>query len=464
MPPKRRRDGKSDDASRKTSKITENSAPGKPSASTNAPGASGTTNSATPPQKLKVYVFGEGTAGELGLGNVKGAEQAKVPRVNHKLENIVAVTAGGMHGVAIDLAGQVLTWGGNDEFALGRETPDDDSDEPDDAPGLNANEATPTPLHTIPKRVVQVAAGDSCTFALTEDGHVYGWGTFRNKNGPYAFTFDKTSWELVDFQKEPVLVAGLENITQICAGADFALALDTNGRVFGWGPNEQGETGYRLTARHHHPGEALLPHLVPLPRTRIASVHSGISHAFAIDVQGRVWAWGLNNYGQTGIATGAGSNQPVIPIPQRVRSLDKQKIKSVIGGTHHSLALTQDGTCLVWGRIDGGQSGLESSSFKDRPSSEVIVDESGRPRILIKPKPLPIPPCSVVAAGTDHSIAVTESGKAYSWGLNASTQCGQGTDEDIDIAELMKAKSISEERVVFATAGGQFSMIACSAD
>jgi regulator of chromosome condensation len=48
---------------------------------------------------------------------------------------------------------------------------------------VNPLESTPTPVDPkhFPEgtKFVQCAAADSATFVLTEDGSVYGWGTFR---------------------------------------------------------------------------------------------------------------------------------------------------------------------------------------------------------------------------------------------------------------------------------------------
>ena len=58
-----------------------------------------------------------------------------------------------------------------------------DDDDPDADTGMNPHEATPAaiPQDAFPEGTtfVKVAAGDSASFALTDDGQVYGWGTFR---------------------------------------------------------------------------------------------------------------------------------------------------------------------------------------------------------------------------------------------------------------------------------------------
>ena len=80
----------------------------------------------------------------------------------------------------------------NDDGALGRDTSwsgglrnadQEDEDSDDEDSGLNPKEATPTaiPSKSFPEGTIftQVAASDSCSFAVTDDGLVYGWGTFR---------------------------------------------------------------------------------------------------------------------------------------------------------------------------------------------------------------------------------------------------------------------------------------------
>lgn len=160
-----------------------------------------------PTQKLRVFVCGEGSQGELGLGAAKGTVDVKRPRLNALLApedvGVVQVAAGGMHCVALTHDGRVLTWGVNDQGALGRDTTwegglkdiddaksDDSSDSGSDS-GLNPYESTPTaiPSDAFPEGtvIVQVAAGDSSSFALTDDGLVYGWGTFRVR--VFAFSY-----------------------------------------------------------------------------------------------------------------------------------------------------------------------------------------------------------------------------------------------------------------------------------
>ena len=152
------------------------------------------TANAVPSKRLHVLVCGTGEFGELGLGPKEYKEQAptcaKRPRLNHLLSSetvgVVQIAAGGMHCAALTYDGEILTWGVNDDGALGRDSnaEDDDLDSEDDEYGLLPQESTPiaVPKKSFPNSLSQfsqIVAIDSATFALTSDGFVYGWGTFK---------------------------------------------------------------------------------------------------------------------------------------------------------------------------------------------------------------------------------------------------------------------------------------------
>ena len=120
------------------------------------------TLNAVPTSRLEVYVFGDGSDGQFGLGS-NDAVEVERPRLNHSLDpesvGVVSLAAGGMHAAALTHNNQIPTWGVNDHGALGRYTNQDPDSE---------SEPTAIPADKFPAgtRLVQVAAGDSATFAL----------------------------------------------------------------------------------------------------------------------------------------------------------------------------------------------------------------------------------------------------------------------------------------------------------
>lgn len=152
-----------------------------------------TINSA-PNEVLELFVFGSGECGELGLG--PSVTEALKPRMNAFFDldepsafHVVQLDCGGMHTIALTNKNRIVTWGVNDNGALGRDTHWDgvQRDINEDSGGeeegdLNPYESTPTALpenyFRSDTKFVQVVAGDSCSFALTDQGLVYGWGAF----------------------------------------------------------------------------------------------------------------------------------------------------------------------------------------------------------------------------------------------------------------------------------------------
>ncbi|KAK0319547.1 hypothetical protein LTR82_009614 [Friedmanniomyces endolithicus] len=419
-----------------------------------------------PTERLNVYVFGEGSAGELGLGTSKRAIDVMRPRLNVNLAadkvGVVQVVAGGMHVIALTHDNKILTdteWDGGlkDVDAAG-----DDSDEEDDDNGLNPKESTPGEVDFSAveiaegARFVQVAAGDSCSFALTDDGRVYGWGTFRGNEGIFGFNPD------TEVAKRPVLNTDLKKITSITAGANHALALDSNGAVFAWGSGQQNQLGRRVVERTKLGGLRAREFGLPKGAKKgIVSIVAGSYHNFAIDRTGNVYSWGLNNYGQTGVTENAGEDEALVLKPQVIEALKGKHITSIEGGGHHSLCSTSDGDCLIWGRVDGHQMGIEPNEIAQMGDNAMMKDDKGAPRIIRLPQKVTAIEGAVVhvAASSDHNVVITKEGKAWSWGFSANYQTGQAETEDVEVATMIDNTATRDVRLNGATAGGQFSIV-----
>ena len=205
----------------------------------------------------------------------------------------------------------------------------------------------------------------------------------------------------------------------------------------------------------------LVPREFGLPRNKIAYVECGAYHSFAIDTKGQVWTWGLNNYGETGVSEGAGEDEAVVLAPTVVTSLKGKGLTSMKGGAHHSVAVTKDGECLVWGRVDGFQSGIKISSL---PQEDLVLDERENVRILKKPTAVPGLKATFATAGSDHCICIAEDGRAWSWGFSANFQTGLGSDEDVEVATVIDNTAVRGKKLNWAGAGGQYSILTAVAE
>ncbi|KAI0860813.1 RCC1/BLIP-II, partial [Xylaria cubensis] len=434
-------------------------------------------NNPVPTTPLDIFVFGEGSAGELGLGSKphdgKKPTDVKRPRLNHNLGaeavGVVDIACGGMHAIALTKDNRVLTWGVNDDKALGRDTTwaggvrdaDADSDDEDDEDKINPLESTPTQIDngelTDDDIISKVIASDSASFVLTTDGFVFGWGTFRGADGIIGFAKD------IRVQPTPMLIAPLQDIVDIACGSNHVLALDTHGKVWTWGSGGQFQLGRKPITRHGGPTATLHPQPCGMfgKRHFATEIAAGSYHSFYTDDQGRVWSWGLNNYSQTGHYDDTGKDDAMILQPKLVESLQDEDVEQISGGEHHSVARTKDGRLLTWGRVDGHQVGQPADLFTE---DNAMFDENKKPRILLKPTAVANLDVKFVAAGVDTSFAIDSEGRVYSWGFSATYQTGQGTIDDIEVPTMIDNTAIRGRKIVLASAGGQFSVLAAAHD
>ena len=347
-----------------------------------------------PSTRLDVFVMGSGESGELGLGsNVYNGKMrptnVKRPRLNHNLDRekigVINVAAGGMHAAVLTHDSRILTWGVNDQWALGRDTcwagglrdidaGDDDSSQETIMNPLETTPGVVDPEYFLPGTTfTQVVASDSATFALTADGRVYGWGTFRANNGILGFENGTR------VQQTPKIIKTLHKIKKLAAGDNHILALNDKGKIWAWGDGEQQQLGRRVQERTRE--SALIPTSVGVKD--VVDIACGRNHSFAIDKHGDVWAWGSNNFGQCGVIESAGQSNAFIFKPTKIEVLPKgKKINAICGGNHHSVACTSDGELISWGRIDGSMVGFSTSQIASMDKDKVILDERGNPRIL----------------------------------------------------------------------------------
>ena len=170
----------------------------------------------------KVLTVGQGDTGQLGLGE-DVMEKSRPGLVEH-VTDTVDVVAGGMHSAVLDINGKVWTFGCNDEGSLGRVVAEEE-------------ECFVPGLVNLEDKVVMLSAGDSHTAALTEDGKVWAWGTFRDSSGPIGLV------ENGKLEKTPVRVLDGIEITKICSGSDHLVMLGREGQVWTMGNAEQGQLG-----------------------------------------------------------------------------------------------------------------------------------------------------------------------------------------------------------------------------
>lgn len=386
-----------------------------------------------PKKRGRVLACGQGDVGQLGLGE-DVMETNKFKYVTALGDKIVDVCAGGMHTVALDSNGKVWTHGCNDEGALGRST----SGEKD--------EGTPKAV-SLPGKAVAITAGDSHSAALLENGDVYAWGAFRDSHGSMGLVVRGREGKSC---KDPVKVDIGETTAEIASGGDHLVILSTTGSVYTMGCGEQGQLGrlsQRSASRDARQGftALLVPSKVTLKRV-VARVWAGYHATFVSDANSdKIFAFGLNNYGQLGISGEKRKTALFSPTECDAFGVVGTAWRAVAVGQHHSLALDAHGHAYAVGRCDYGRLGLG--------------DRTGDAETLEPIPALQNKKCISIATGTSNSFAVTDNGEVFSWGMGSEGQLGTGSSADAAApapALLPAADHLTPTRV---SAGGQHTLL-----
>ena len=86
---------------------------------------------------------------------------------------------------------------------------------------------------------------------------------------------------------------------KLASGSNPVLALSSKGAMYAWRAGQQNQLSRRLIERRKL--SSLIPTRVGLAKN-ITLVGTGSYHSFAIHENGDVYSWGLNSFGDTGVA------------------------------------------------------------------------------------------------------------------------------------------------------------------
>ncbi len=309
-----------------------------------------------------VAVCGSGEMGQLGLSeSILESRKLKVV-ASLRNQDINQIAAGGLHCVALDENGKVFTWGCSDEGSLGVLEPAEDGFLPTMVKGFYPSQHGPNgtdglldasgKLLPFDKRseanILQVAAGNTQSLALSSTGDVYSWGSLKDNEGrnfrevppaddprPKISPQDLAKVENGDEELKylqvprgknyyPVHLANMPGrVTAISAGENSnAALLEDRTTIVTWGIDLQGEmsrpvckltkkTDNNLIIREH-----LTPHPVqwagPALKRIVVQLSCGGWHLLVATREGNnqlcVYSSGLNNYGQLGHGMRQGEN------------------------------------------------------------------------------------------------------------------------------------------------------------
>jgi alpha-tubulin suppressor-like RCC1 family protein len=330
-----------------------------------------------------LYGIGDGT----GIGH-------SLPLQVINLNNVSQVAAGWSYAVALKSDGTIWAWGGNLFGQLGD--------------GTKTARTSPVQVSVLTNNdIIAVAALYSHSMALKNDGTVWAWG-FNDLGKLGNGTVNNTTTPVQVIQTDGSPFTG---IIAISAGQSCSLALKSNGTVWAWGSNSNGELGDPSRSWSSYPVQVVQSNGQPL--TGVIAISAGDRYALALKNDGTVWAWGYNYYGQLGDGTATQRKNPVQVIQSNGQPLTG--ITSIAAGVSHNLALKDDGTVWTWGANDYGQLGNGNTTGSYYPVQ--VIRSNGQPFTGV----------AAISTGIFHSMARKSDGTVWIWGYNIRGQLGDNT-------------------------------------
>jgi len=340
------------------------------------------------------------------------------------------------HTIAVNSDGTVYTWGRNNSGQLGN--------------GTNTSSNVPVAVVTSGvlngKTIIQIASGIFHSIALTSDGKVYTWG--YNYYGQLGNGNNTDSNVPVSVVTSGVLSG--KTIVYVTCGGYHSIAVASDGTVYTWGFNSDGQLGNGTTAINSNVPVAVVMSGV-LSGKVITKVAAGSFSSTALASDGTVYSWGYNFYGQLGNGTNTSSNVPVAVVTSGV--LNGKTITQIAGGTSHSMALASDGTIYSWGYNPNGQLGDGSTGTGSNVPIAVITSGVLSGKVI-----------SRIACGLSHSIALSSDGNVYTWGYNGYGQLGNGNYTSSSVPVEIITSGVLSGKTVTQIAGGYYHTIALASD
>lgn len=208
------------------------------------------------------------------------------------------------------------------------------------------------PLEKIPTQFPRIASASNFRVALDADGKAWAWGT--NEWGELG-NGERTTPERDATEFAPRAVETSARFVSVSAGLKQVLAVDTNGKLWGWGyvrkPRIDSSVGSSMET-------------TPIPllaEWNFTYAEAGDDCSFAIDTLGYLWGWG-NNLG--GMGDGSPKNSPT-PTPAQI--MPGKKFAQVSTSGSQTYAIEENGNLWGWGRIKRDNSATERKKTNSCP-------------------------------------------------------------------------------------------------
>jgi alpha-tubulin suppressor-like RCC1 family protein len=204
------------------------------------------------------------------------------------------------------------------------------------------------------------------------------------------------------------------NIAKVAVGGSHMAALTDDGRLLTWGLDDCGQCGHvqvevPTDPKHYKPpiyrGGKAPSFVVGLEGQRVVDVSCGRHFTACVTAEGAVYVWGSGADYVLGNGSRANAKTPV-----KVAALEGKQLVAVKCGRNFVIALDASGVLYSWGRNGNGQLGQSQQDlYKAEPKAVSFVKD------IVQ-----------ISVGDFHVVALSSSGKVYTWGAGADGQLGHG--------------------------------------
>lgn len=267
--------------------------------------------------------------------------------------------------------------------------------------------------HSESLPVAEVHCGRYHTIARTTTGLIFTWG--GGKNGRLGHGDEK-------IRAQPTCVESLmrHRAVSITAGYHNNLVLTATGEVWSWGWGAHGQLGLGDTEDRDEPTV-----ISELSQEGICSLSCGDRHSFAVTMDGRVFGWGSNEFGQLG----RGKKGDTMLRPEMIEGLHGLMVVAISSGDRHSAAVTNTGAVYTWGCGSDGQCG--HGNFRDVARPKLVEHLVSKFIIDVK-------------CGHNFTMVMTSGREVYAWGNNTYGQLGNNGNGKSDVPVKVIINSTSK--------------------
>jgi alpha-tubulin suppressor-like RCC1 family protein len=366
------------------------------------------------PNTRHIYSWGNGIYGQLGSGNETNSQPVpkKIEDFNRINKNIIKLFAAFDASASITEEGDVYVWGKTKDGALGI------------FPGGSLNIKSPTLFHhfsQLDSKIADIDFSKEHGGLVTTNGILYTWGVdMYNKLGHKieeapvlnlrARKIPKAGFELVKFGK--VTLPNNKKARSIRCGYNHTMCLTDDGEVFTWGYGKDGSLGHENSDNYDLP-KAI--EYFKRNNIKIQKIECGDYFSLALSEDGKLYAWGQNNFGQLGL--GQVTQQLKVNVPTEILFGNKM-IKDIYAGEDHSSCVTNDGEAYIWGYGIDGRLGNGNKTNVNIPYKIIINNEK----------------IKKISCGGHHTAILTEDGNLF--------MCGNGRDGELGRGDLLESHSV----------------------